>query len=176
MAFIDPLESPWHEHCYLGSRGAPVPRCSGHRLTPPTAEVSMRSRYVWLICAIAIVIVEVLRALALRSHSVSADALESSRHLLYVVAGIGAGRLAAAGRLRRAIWAGVQAGGIMGLVACSASEALARVLHLGPAGAPVRSLATLSVWCAVTIATAATLGGLGGIAGWGIRRAVEPAA
>ena len=30
------------------------------------------------------------------------------------------------------------------------------------------------VICGVTVATAATLGGLGGIAGWGVRRAVDP--
>jgi hypothetical protein len=34
----------------------------------------------------------------------------------------------------------------------------------------------LLVICAVTVLAAATLGGLGGIAGWGVRRAVDPAA
>jgi hypothetical protein len=32
------------------------------------------------------------------------------------------------------------------------------------------------VLCGVMVATAATLGALGGILGWGVRRAVEPAA
>lgn len=136
----------------------------------------MRSRYVWLICGTAVVIVEALRAVALRSDIVGGEALESLRHTLYLVAGIGAGRLEASGRVRRAIWAGLQAGGVTGTVGCLMSQGLAWALRLEPRGTMVLAAAQLLVVCAVTVMTAATLGGLGGIAGWGVRRAVDPAA
>ena len=136
----------------------------------------MRRRYVWLVCGLAVIAVELLRALALQHHSVSGEALESLQHTLYLVAGIGAGRLEVSGHLRRAVWAGLQTGGITGLIGCSASQGLAWALELEPVGTMIPAAVALLVICAVTVLTAATLGALGGIAGWGVRRAVDPAA
>ncbi len=136
----------------------------------------MRPRYVWLVCATAVVIVEVLRTLALRSRLVPPDALDSLRYVLYLVAGTGGGRLEASGRLRRAVGAGLLAGAITGLVGCIAGRALAWGLGLEPIARTVSPAVQLVVLCGVMVATAATLGALGGILGWGVRRAVEPAA
>jgi hypothetical protein len=97
----------------------------------------MRSRYVWLICGTAVVVVEVLRAVALRSDIVGGEALESLRHTLYLVAGIGAGRLEVSGRVGRAIWAGLQAGGVTGIVGCSVGQGLAWALGLETGGTMV---------------------------------------
>jgi hypothetical protein len=107
---------------------------------------------------------------------VGGEALESLRHTLYLVAGIGAGRLEISGRVRRAVWTGLQAGGVTGLIGCAVSRGLAWALELESIGTMVPFAVQLLVICAVTILTAATLGALGGIAGWGVRRAVDPAA
>jgi hypothetical protein len=53
---------------------------------------------------------------------------------------------------------------------------LAWALELEPVGTMIPAAVALLVICAVTVLTAATLGALGGIAGWGVRRAVDPAA
>ena len=134
----------------------------------------MRARYVWLICGVAVVVIELLRAIALRGELVSDGALQSLVHTLFLVAGVGAGRLEITGHVGRAIWAGVQAGAVTGLIGCTVSVGLSRFLRLEPSGPMVPLAVHLLVLCGVTVATAATLGGLGGIAGWGVRRAVDP--
>lgn len=134
-------------------------------------EVPLRTRYVWLICGCAILVVEVLTGLALRGGFVSPDALHSLAYTLYLVAGIGAGRLEASGRVGRAMLAGCLAGAFTGLVGSAVSHAMKWILGLWSTH-PVMEFLVLS---GVTVLTAATLGFLGGIAGWGVRRAVEPA-
>ena len=134
----------------------------------------MRARYVLLVCGCAILVVEVLSALALRSALVSAEALHSLSYTLYLVAGVGAGRLEVSGRVRSAIWAGALAGGFTGLVGSVVRQGMWWLLGTEPMGrAPAPWLGFL-VLAAITVPTGATMGLLGGIAGWGVRRAVEP--
>jgi len=51
----------------------------------------VRTRYVWLVCGAAILLIEVPSAIALRGAWVSSEALHSLSYTLYLVAGIGAG-------------------------------------------------------------------------------------
>jgi hypothetical protein len=134
------------------------------------------TRYVWLVCGSAIAIVEVLSAFASRGALVSAEALHSLTYTLYLVAGIGAGRLEASGQLRRAVRAGCLAGGFTGLVGSAVSQGMTWALGVEPSGPAPAPLFRFLVMAAIAVATAATLGLLGGIAGWGVRRSVEPAA
>jgi hypothetical protein len=134
----------------------------------------VRTRYVLLVCGTAILILEVLSALALRRAWVSAEALHSLSYLLYLVAGIGAGRLEVSARLRNALLAGALAGGFTGRVGSVVRQCMWWILGTEPFGmAPSRWLEFL-VLAAITVPTAATMGLLGGVAGWGVRRAVEP--
>jgi hypothetical protein len=134
----------------------------------------VRTRYVLLVCGAAILIVEVLSALALRRGWVSAEALHSLSYVLYLVAGIGAGRLEVSARVQSALLAGALAGGFTSLVGSIVRQCMSWILGTEPLGiAPAPWLGFL-VLAAITVPTAATMGLLGGIAGWGVRRAVEP--
>ena len=135
----------------------------------------MRTRYVWLVCGAAILLVEALSAIALRGAWVSSEALHSLSYTLYLVAGVGAGRLEPSGRVRRAVWAGSLAGGFTGLVGGTVSQGMRWLLGITPDSARWSrcGFVTLAV---IAVLTAAMLGLLGGIAGWGVRRAVAPAA
>ena len=135
----------------------------------------MERRNVWLICGTAVAVVEVLSAFARSRQVVSAEAMDSLRHTLFLVAGVGSGRLEASGRLRGAVWAAIQTGVVMGAVSCLLNHVLSRRFGLVPGEMAGMAMAHLLVVCFVTVLTAATLAGLGGIAGWGVRRAVEPA-
>ena len=136
----------------------------------------MQRRYVWLICGLAVAVEEVLSALALCRGYVAAEALHSTRYTLYVVAGAGAGRLAAATNVSSALRAGGLAGVVTGLVGSTVYQVMEWLLGIAaPAGATVLLLRFLFM-AVIAALTAGTLGLLGGIAGWGVRRSVEPAA
>lgn len=136
----------------------------------------MQTRYVWLICGLAVAVEEVLSALALRGGYVAAEALHSTRFTLYLVAGAGAGRLAATRTVASALKAGGLAGAVTGLVGSTVYQVMEWILSLstGPwVTVPVRRFIFMAVIAALT---AGTLGLLGGIVGWSVRRSVEPAA
>ncbi len=134
----------------------------------------MRKRNVLLVCGAAILAIEVLSALGLHFGLANAEAFHSLSYVLYFVAGIGGGRLEVSSRLRGALWSGVLAGGFTGLIGSIARQAMWCVLGTEPFATPPGPWAGFLVMAAITVATAATLGLLGGIAGWGVRRAVEP--
>ena len=71
----------------------------------------------------------------------------------------GAGRLEVSGRVGRAIWAGLQAGGVTGVVGCSVGQDLAWALGPEPGGTILFAAVQRLVICAVMVLTAATLGG-----------------
>jgi hypothetical protein len=148
----------------LGDWGCPITGCW------------MRTRYVWLVCGVAIALVECLSVLALRGRFVAADALHSLSYTLYLVAGIGAGRLEGSGRLWRAVRAGGLAGAVTGLVGSLVTQGMTRWLGLGPLGPAVAPWLGVVVLALVAVATGGTMGLLGGIVGWGVHRAVDPAA
>jgi hypothetical protein len=119
---------------------------------------------------------EVLSAIALRNAFVSAEALQSLTYTLYLVAGIGAGRLESSGRVWRALWAGGLAGGFTGLLGSAAGQGMRAALEVKPTSPTPWPWVEFSIVAVITGLTAAWLGLLGGIAGWVVRRAVEPAA
>lgn len=132
----------------------------------------MRARYVWLVCGLAIAVIESLSAFALRGGFVRLEALESLSYTLYLVAGVGAGRLEASGRVGRAIRAGGIAGGVTGLIGSIVGQGVGTALGVEPtASLPALGLLLSAM---ITVLTGGSLGLLGGIAGWGVRRAVEP--
>lgn len=136
----------------------------------------MRTRYVWLICCVAVAVEELLSALALRYGYLAAEALHSTRYTLYVVAGVGAGRLAAATSVASALRAGGLAGIVTGLVGSTVYQLAEWLLGMGTgAGAPGLVL-RFTFMAVIAALTAGTLGLLGGAVGWGVRRSVEPAA
>ena len=134
----------------------------------------MRTRYVLLVSGSAILIVEILSAIALRRAWLSAEALHSLSYVLYLVAGIGAGRLEVSARVRSALLAGALAGGFTGLVGSIVRQCMWWILGTEPLGMVPAPWLGFLVLAAITVPTAATMGLLGGIAGWGVRRAVEP--
>ena len=119
---------------------------------------------------------ELLSALALRRGYVAAEALHSTRYTLYVVAGVGAGRLPAAAGVASALRAGGLAGVVTGLVGSTVYQIMEWLLGIAtPSGATVLLLRFIFM-AVIAALTAGTLGLLGGIVGWGVRRSVEPAA
>ena len=136
----------------------------------------MQRRYVWLICCIAVAVEELLSALALRRGYVAAEALHSTRYTLYVVAGAGAGRLAAATSVASALRAGGLAGVVTGLVGSTVYQVMERLLGVATRSGATVVLLRFLFMAVLAALTAGTLGLLGGIVGWGVRRSVEPAA
>jgi hypothetical protein len=134
----------------------------------------VRNWSVLLVCGAAILAIEVLSALGLHFGLANAEAFQSLSYVLYLVAGIGGGRLEVSSRLRRAVWSGALTGGFTGFIGSIARQVMWWVLGTEPFGTPPRPGLGFLVMAAITVATAATLGLLGGIAGWGVRRAVEP--
>jgi hypothetical protein len=135
----------------------------------------MRTRYVWLVCGVAIAVVECLSALALRGRYVGAEALHSLSYTLYLVAGIGAGRLDASGRLWPSVRAGGLAGAVTGLIGSLVSQTMTWWLGLGSLGPAVAPWVGVVMVALVALATGGAMGLLGGIVGWGVHRAVDPA-
>jgi hypothetical protein len=137
---------------------------------------AMQRRYVWLVCCAAVAVEEVLSALALHRGYASAEALHSTRFTLYVVAGVGAGRLASATGVASALRAGGLAGVLTGLVGGTVYQATEWLLGgAAPSGFTVLVLRFIFMTVLAAL-TAGTLGLLGGIVGWGVRRSVDPAA
>jgi hypothetical protein len=135
-----------------------------------------RFRTVFLVCGTAILLIEALGALGLHYGLANAEAFRSLTYVMYLVTGVGAGRLAVSDGVRNALWLGALAGGFAGLVATIVRVSLWWMLGVAPPGmapGPWPGMGSL-LMAVVTIATAAVMGVLGGIAGWGIRRAVEP--
>ena len=67
------------------------------------------TRYVWLICGLAVLILDTLGSLAARHWGFAYGSLSAISFLLYFCAGVGAGRLAN-------VWAGGIAGGVTALI------------------------------------------------------------
>ena len=67
------------------------------------------TRYVWLVCGLAVLIFDTLGSLAARHWGFAYGSLSAMSFLLYFCAGVGAGRLAG-------VWAGGLAGGVTALI------------------------------------------------------------
>jgi hypothetical protein len=67
------------------------------------------TRYVWLVCGLAVLILDTLGSLAARHWGFAYGSLSAISFLLYFCAGVGAGRLAG-------VWAGGLAGGVTALI------------------------------------------------------------
>jgi hypothetical protein len=66
-------------------------------------------RYVWLVCGLAILVLETIGSLAARHWGFADASLSAISYVLYFCAGVGAGRL-------DGVWAGGVAGAVTGLV------------------------------------------------------------
>jgi hypothetical protein len=124
----------------------------------------------------AVAVEELLSALALRRGYVAAEALHSTRYTLYVVAGVGAGRLAAPTSVASALRAGCLAGVVTGLVGSTVYQVMEWLLGVATRSGATVLLLRFLFMAVIAALTAGTLGLLGGIVGWGVRRSVEPAA
>jgi hypothetical protein len=123
-----------------------------------------RVRYVWLVCGLAVLIVDSLGSLAARHWGFGYGELRPLSYIIYFCAGAGGGRVAG-------IRAGAAAGAITALVDATVGWAISSALGAAPKTGPLPPGAILLVVLGVVI-TGLGLGLVGGALGKGVHRAV----
>jgi hypothetical protein len=121
------------------------------------------TRYVWLVCGSAVLILDTVGSLAARRWGFAYGSLSAISFLLYFCAGVGAGRLAG-------VWAGGVAGGVTALIDATLGWAISSGI-----GAPRRAgltALTIVVVALGVILTGWVLGLLGGALGKAVHRSV----
>jgi type IV secretory pathway VirB2 component (pilin) len=136
--------------------------------------VTMTAGYVYLVCGVAVILLDVVTAFAFRGRPFAPDAVQSLGYALFFVAGVGSGLLHV--RTPRP-WAAARSGLLAGALTGAIETTLGRlaVIALGLQPAAQRggwSWPVPAITGAVTVLTAASLGALGGLVGWGVRRTV----
>jgi type IV secretory pathway VirB2 component (pilin) len=139
--------------------------------------VTMTAGYVYLVCGVAVILLDVVTAFAFHGRPFASDAVQSMGYALFFVAGVGSGRLHV--RTRRP-WAAARSGLLAGALTGAIETTLGRlaVIALGLQPAAQRggwSWPVPAITGAVTVLTAASLGALGALIGWGVRRMVGSA-
>ncbi len=135
----------------------------------------MTPGYVWLVCGLAIVVLDLFLAVALRGRPMAADAVVGTEYLICFVAGLGVGRLRGGARPWRAAGSGLLAGAVTGAIGATLGRAAVFALDAGVARASAAWSWPASVLVAVvTVLTGACLGAIGGIVGWAVRRTALP--
>ena len=114
-------------------------------------------RYVWLVCGIAVLLLDTGGALASRLWGFEYRALTPVAFILCFCAGVGGGRIAG-------VLAGGVAGAVTALVDATLGRALAMVLGTPGSTPPLGALTTLVVALGVVV-TGAGLGLAGGLLG-----------
>jgi hypothetical protein len=122
-------------------------------------------RYVWLVCGLAVLILDIVGSLAARHWGFSYGNLSAISFLIYFCAGAGAGRLAG-------IWAGGVAGAITGLIDATVGWAIASALGIVSRAGPSPSPATTLLVALGVVLTSWVLGLLGGAVGKAVHRSV----
>jgi len=123
------------------------------------------TRYVWLVCGLAVLIVDTLGALAARHWGFPYANLAPVSYILYFCAGVGGGRVAGTP-------AGGVAGAVTALVDATLGWGIASLLVATPG--PERALGPLVIALVVlgVVFTGLVLGLLGGVVGKFLHRAV----
>jgi hypothetical protein len=124
-------------------------------------------RYVWLVCILAVLILDTLGALAARHWGFSYANLSAISYLLYFCAGVGAGRLAG-------VWAGGVAGAVTALVDATLGWLISRALKAPQAAGPHLTPLTVVLVGLGVVFTGWALGLLGGAIGKVVHRSFAP--
>lgn len=121
------------------------------------------TRYVWLVCGVAVLLLDTLGSLASRHWGFPYGRLSAISFMLYFCAGVGGGRLAG-------VWAGGIAGGVTALIDATLGWAISTALLAMPAAhAPLPPLSIALIIVEVTI-TGWGLGLVGGVVGKMVHR------
>ena len=121
------------------------------------------TRYVWLICGLAVLILDTLGSLAARHWGFAYGSLSAISFLLYFCAGVGAGRLAG-------VWAGGLAGGVTALIDATLGWAIS--CEVGATRGAGLTPLTFVVVALGVVFTGWVLGLLGGGIGKAVHRSV----
>lgn len=114
------------------------------------------TRYVWLVCGTAVLVLDTLGALVSGRWGLDDTALRAVAIILYFCAGVGGGRLGG-------LWAGALAGGATALVDATLGRTITAALATRPS-VPLGSVATAAVALG-TVATGMGIGLVGGVLG-----------
>ena len=115
------------------------------------------TRYVWLVCGTAVLVLDVLGALVSGRMGFDDAAVRAVAIILYFCAGVGGGRIAG-------MWAGALAGAVTALVDATLGRAITILLAARPIGPPLGAVATAAVALGA-IATGLGVGLVGGVLG-----------
>jgi len=121
------------------------------------------TRYVWLVCGLAVLILDTLGSLAARHWGFAYGSLSAISFLLYFCAGVGAGRLAG-------VWAGGLAGGVTALIDATLGWAISSGVGANRRAGLARL--TIVVVALGMMATGWVLGLVGGAIGKAVHRSV----
>ena len=122
-------------------------------------------RYVWLVCGLAILIVDTLGSLAARHWGFAYGNLIAVSYMLYFCAGVGGGRLAGIG-------AGGVAGGLTALTDATLGWAISSGLRTTPGPGTLTPLTTFLVVLGVVLGVVFT-GSVLGLAGGALGKLVH---
>lgn len=115
-------------------------------------------RYVWLVCGLAILILDTIGSLAARRWGFAYGSLAPISYILYFCAGVGAGRL-------KGIGSGGLAGAVTGLVDATLGWSISRALGPGLGTAPQTTPVAVVLVALGVVFTGWVLGLLGGVIG-----------
>ena len=115
------------------------------------------TRYVWLVCGIAVLVLDLLGALVSGHWGFDQAAVRAVAVILYFCAGVGAGRVAG-------VWAGALAGALTALVDATLGRAVIAVVGARPIAPSPATLAGALVALGA-IATGLGVGLVGGVLG-----------
>lgn len=121
------------------------------------------TRYVWLVCGLAVLILDTLGSLAARHWGFAYGSLSAMSFLLYFCAGVGAGRLAG-------VWAGGLAGGVTALIDATLGWAISA--GVGATQRAGLTPLTIGVVALGVVLTGWVLGLFGGVIGKAVHRSV----
>ncbi|MGN6393910.1 MAG: hypothetical protein ACTHM9_16905 [Gemmatimonadales bacterium] len=123
-------------------------------------------RYVWLVCGLAVLVLDTVGSLAARHWPFPYQNLSGISYIIYFCAGVGGGRLAG-------IWAGGIAGGVTALADATLGRAISIALGVvEQTGPPHRALGVALV-VAIAVLTGWAMGLLGGLLGQHVHRAFD---
>ena len=121
------------------------------------------TRYVWLVCGVAVLLLDTFGSLAARRWGFAYESLRPISFLLYFCAGVGAGRLAG-------VWAGGMAGGVTALIDATLGWAISS--GVGATRSTGLTTLTLAVVALAVVFTGWVLGLIGGAIGKAVHRSV----
>jgi hypothetical protein len=122
------------------------------------------TRYVWLVCGLAVLLLDTAGSLAARHWGFAYTNLSTISYIIYFCAGVGGGRLAG-------VWAGGLAGSITALIDATAGWAISSAIGANRAGGPIEPTAIVLVALGVVF-TGWVLGLMGGAVGKMVHRSI----